>query len=295
MTANKPTLVIIPGAFHTPESYDRLTTALRSQGYEVHVPRLPTTNGARPPNAGLADDTALVRGCVQGLVLAGRTVVVIGHSYGGQVMSNALCGLGSGVSALVYMAGYALPEGKSTLDAAREAAQLGSGAAELVLDAAPDGTMVLCDAPSSMGLVPRREGKQGGTQDGEDEDEDVEAYVATLCRWNGAAMTEPLASAAWREVPAVAYVHATADLSVPLAAQQAMVRAIGGGGLQGARLHGRVGALPSLYGHAGRRGRHQRGRCWVKAFVSALGAPIWLGPPWGSQCEWFGHPKAAEF
>lgn len=61
---NKPTLVIIGGAFHTPASYGKLTSALEASGYEVHVPRLPTCNEARPPNADLMDDTALIRSYV---------------------------------------------------------------------------------------------------------------------------------------------------------------------------------------------------------------------------------------
>jgi pimeloyl-ACP methyl ester carboxylesterase len=63
----------------------------------------------------LMDDTALVRSYVQSLVRAGRTVVAIGHSYGGQVMTNALYGFGIearssqglkvGVSNLIYLVG----------------------------------------------------------------------------------------------------------------------------------------------------------------------------------------------
>ena len=47
-------------------------------------------NEARPPNADLATDTAMVRGDVESLVDAGRTVIAIMHSYGGQVGTNAL-------------------------------------------------------------------------------------------------------------------------------------------------------------------------------------------------------------
>lgn len=84
MTAdNKPTIVIIGGAFHTPASYNELASALRVSGFEVHVPPLPTCNGARPPNADLWDDTKLIHSYVESLILAGRTVVPIGHSYGG--------------------------------------------------------------------------------------------------------------------------------------------------------------------------------------------------------------------
>jgi alpha-beta hydrolase superfamily lysophospholipase len=45
----KPTLFIVHGGWHVPESYERLISALRADGYEVHCPRLPTTNQVSQP------------------------------------------------------------------------------------------------------------------------------------------------------------------------------------------------------------------------------------------------------
>lgn len=223
MAANhRPTLVIIGGAFHTPASYNKLASALRASGFEVHVPRLHTCNEARPPNSDLADDTSLIRSYVESLVLSGRTVVAIGHSYGGQVMSNALCGLGlearssqglkGGVSHLVYMAAFALPEGMSSFEKANEFSKPED--VHLVFDVAEDSTMVLRDAPLMMGL------RGPGIDEAE-----IEEYTKTLRRWNGKAMMQPIERAAWREIP-VAYIHATTDLSIPIAAQHGMVESV---------------------------------------------------------------------
>jgi alpha-beta hydrolase superfamily lysophospholipase len=44
MATPEPTIVIIHGSWHVPESYEKLISALRKAGYEVHCPRLPTTN-----------------------------------------------------------------------------------------------------------------------------------------------------------------------------------------------------------------------------------------------------------
>lgn len=44
MSAAKPTLVIVHGGWHIPESYEKLVGALETAGYEVHCPRLPSTN-----------------------------------------------------------------------------------------------------------------------------------------------------------------------------------------------------------------------------------------------------------
>lgn len=223
MPSDKPTVVIVPGAFSSPECYGKLTSALMSHGYEVHVPDLVTNNESRPPNGDLKDDTALIRSYVQNLVEAGRTVVAIGHSYGGQVMSNALYGLSlearcsqglnGGICALVYMAGFALPEGLSTYDKLTEFGKL-EESAPAIFDMAEDQTMILRDPIPFLGLNDPGMGEA-----------DIEAYMKTLRRWNGEAMTQPLEKAAWREIP-VTYIHTTIDSPIPLVAQQSMVRAI---------------------------------------------------------------------
>lgn len=45
----KPTLFIVHGGWHVPESYEKLISALTADGYEVHCPRLPTTNQVSLP------------------------------------------------------------------------------------------------------------------------------------------------------------------------------------------------------------------------------------------------------
>ncbi|KAI1260520.1 alpha/beta-hydrolase [Xylariaceae sp. FL1019] len=219
----KPTIILVPGAFHTPQSYLKLTNALEPYGYEVHVPRLPTTNQVRPPNADLASDTELVRGYVESLVQAGRTVVVVGHSYGGQVVSNALCGLGTetrsakglagGVSKLIYLVGYVLEKGKSTSD---KFAEFGDAAnAHLVFDMAEDGSMVIRDPKMYLGLE----------YPGQVTDEEVAAFCETLCRWNGKAMLQPLENEAWREIDSC-YIHTQLDVSITPPEQESMVNTL---------------------------------------------------------------------
>lgn len=120
----KQCILIVHRGWHIPESYAKLTSALESAGYEVHVPRLVSANEARPPNADLSTYTALVRSYAESLIRAGRTVVAIAHSDGGQVASNSLYGLGTeersakgqkgGISHLIYMTEYAVLEGVSS-------------------------------------------------------------------------------------------------------------------------------------------------------------------------------------
>lgn len=221
-TGAKPTIVIVGGAFHTPESYGKLKAVLEGAGYEVHVPRLPSCNEARPPNAELTNDTEHIRTYVEHLANEGHRVVVIGHSYGGQVCSNALTGLGlearssqglkGGVASLIYLAGYALIEGRSTLDKFQEFGKIEN--MPLVFDMAEDHTIVPRNPRLLFGL----------TGPGVDEAE-IETYIETLCRWHGKGMFQPLERASWRELP-VAYIHTTLDTSIPLAEQESMVKTL---------------------------------------------------------------------
>jgi pimeloyl-ACP methyl ester carboxylesterase len=65
-----------------------------------------------------------MRSYVSKLVDGGRRVIALGHSYGGQVMTNALHGLGldarkekglvGGVTDLIYLCAFALEEGGSS-------------------------------------------------------------------------------------------------------------------------------------------------------------------------------------
>ncbi|KAI5863660.1 alpha/beta-hydrolase [Durotheca rogersii] len=207
----------VHGGWHVPESYGELTAALQSAGYDVHVPRMPSTNPVRPPDADLSSDTALIRSYVESLVQDGRTVVALMHSYGGQVGTNALHGLGvaarsarglpGGVSRLVYMTAYAVAEGTAMMDKVKEFGHI--DLVPVAFDFAEDGSCVSSD-PKTLVVGPGRD------------EAETEAYLNTLVRWNGKCMYQPLEHCAWREIP-VAYIYTTADMTVPLDYQKNFV------------------------------------------------------------------------
>lgn len=223
---DRPTIVLIHGGWHTPPLYDKFTSLLKAQGYDVHVPRLPSMNGARPPNADLYTDTALIRTYIEALVEAGRNVVVLMHSYGGQVGSNALAGLGcearqqrnraGGIRRLVYITAFALNEGESMMDMVQK---MGDEALiPLAFDFADDGTVLDRD-PKNLLVGPGPPGLKA----------ELDAYVARFERWNGTAMYQRLEISAWRKIP-VSYVCTTNDMTVPLNYQQAMIEKMRGEG-----------------------------------------------------------------
>ena len=101
--AARPTIVLVHGAFAGPSSWDEVSAALRKDGYtSVAVPL---------PLSGTVDDIATVRATLD--AVAGPKVVV-GHSYGGFVISDAAAGR-SDVSALVYTAAFVPAAGESII------------------------------------------------------------------------------------------------------------------------------------------------------------------------------------
>jgi pimeloyl-ACP methyl ester carboxylesterase len=223
MSQKKSTIVLIPGGWHRPSSYAKLTTALQTAGYTTHIPELQSMNGARPPTAGLKEDTAHVRTFVTDLLDTGKNVAVIMHSYSGQVGTNALIGLSvsaraaagksGGVTHLIYMSAFALLPGKSMVDKVREFGH--EEYLPLAFDFSPEDNTAL--PQDSMYLI----GETPGL-----EKEEVEAYAKamTSVRWNGQCMYDATENCAWKEDGMeVAYVIATKDTCVPLDYQKSMV------------------------------------------------------------------------
>jgi len=119
----KPTIVLVHGAWADGSSWNAVASALRSQGFPVFT----------PPNLlrGVGIDAPYIAS-----FLAQRTsgpVVLVGHSYGGFVITNAAGGAGEG-KALVYVDAFVPDEGETVFQILG-----GSGSA---LDV-PDPTTVL--------------------------------------------------------------------------------------------------------------------------------------------------------
>ncbi|KAK0724015.1 Alpha/beta hydrolase family-domain-containing protein [Apiosordaria backusii] len=221
----KPTLVHVNGAWHTPASMTKLICSLRALDYEVHCPRLTSVNGARPPNSSLATDSELLRSYISSLVEAGRDVVVIMHSYGGKVGTNALhglsrearCkqGLSGGIIQLIYVCAFALGEGKSMAGLVAEFGH--EEMMPITFHIEEDGGLRFQDA----------RGPLIGDHLGESNEEEVKEYLDSLVPvWNGLCTRDTVTGpAAWRENP-VAYVYCTKDNMVPVEYQKSIVRNI---------------------------------------------------------------------
>lgn len=228
MAPEKLSILLVHGAWHCPSSYSKLSAALRAAGYEVHVPELTSVDGSSPAKGDLETDTALIRSAAEELVKDGRTVIALLHSYGGQVGTNALYQLGvgerekqgltGGISHLIYLCAFILPQGWSTYDQAESMGTSNSLKGRLKLDIKDDGNCTMAD--------PR-----GQLINNLSDEEAASAYIATLGPWSLKCMRQPLSHCAWKEIPAT-YIHTTKDETLRLASQQVMVKRIRESGLE---------------------------------------------------------------
>jgi pimeloyl-ACP methyl ester carboxylesterase len=98
---DKPTVVIVHGAFADAAGWDSVIGILQDAGYRV----LAVGN----PLRGLASDSEYVRTILSTLT---GPLVLVGHSYGGAVITNAAAEVAN-VKALVYVAAFMPDEGES--------------------------------------------------------------------------------------------------------------------------------------------------------------------------------------
>src|SRR5262245_8480859 len=98
---DRPNIVLVHGAWADGSSWSAAIDRLQAHGYRVTAPQLALTK--------LADDVARVRHV---LARQDGPTVVVGHSYGGQIMT-ALGEDAPNAVALVYIAGFGLDEGES--------------------------------------------------------------------------------------------------------------------------------------------------------------------------------------
>jgi pimeloyl-ACP methyl ester carboxylesterase len=97
----KPTIVLVHGAFADAGGFSAEISRLQADGYPVIAPA--------DPLRGLTADSDYIRSI---LATIDGPVVLVGHSYGGAVITNAARGA-SNVKALVYLAAFVPDDGDS--------------------------------------------------------------------------------------------------------------------------------------------------------------------------------------
>jgi pimeloyl-ACP methyl ester carboxylesterase len=101
---SKPTVVLVHGAWADGSAWDGVISRLQRAGYPVEAFPIPLQ--------GLASDSSVLAAFLQSLK---GPVILVGHSYGGSVITNAATG-NPNVKALVYVDAFAPAAGQSVAD-----------------------------------------------------------------------------------------------------------------------------------------------------------------------------------
>ncbi|QRM45793.1 alpha/beta hydrolase (plasmid) [Rhizobium sp. BG4] len=190
--SQKPTVVLVHGAFADSSSWNRVVTLLERDGYPVVA--------VANPLRGVKSDGEYVAGIVKTVK---TPVVLVGHSYGGSVISDAAAGVGN-VKALVFVAAFAPEKGESAVDLSGKFP--GSTLAPTLAE-----PVVLSDGEKDLYIDQSKFPDQFAA--------DVPAAAARLMAVaqrpiTDAALGEPAPEAAWKVIPSW-FIYGDADKNIP--------------------------------------------------------------------------------
>ncbi len=208
----KPVIVLEHGAWADASSWSSVIPLLQRSGFTVYAPPNPLR--------GLPQDSASLRQfLIQNAALRGRPVVLVGHSYGGAVITNAAVG-DPEIRALVYVDAFIPAQGDTIGDLAQ--AQPGSclgGASAFNPVPYPGAAAGDADLYIKPGLIP------GCFATGLPANQ-ASIIAATQRPLAASAFTEPSGTPAWETIPSWAVIG-TADRVIPPAEQAFMAQRAG--------------------------------------------------------------------
>ena len=199
----KPTIVLVHGAWGDSSSWDGVVSRLQSDGYTVDVPPNPLL--------GLTYDSAFIRDFLH--TISGP-IILVGHSYGGAVITNAATG-DKQVKALVYVDAFAPAQGQTI--GQLTAAQPGS----CVLNPANVITQAYPGAPKGAAYVYIKQSAFGSCMANGLPASEADELAAVQRPLTSLALTQKSGVPAWKTIPSWAVVG-TADHAIPPAELMAM-------------------------------------------------------------------------
>lgn len=204
--APKPTVVLVHGAFADSSGWSGVVARLRHDGYPVIA--------AANPLRGLDSDAAYVSSLLDSVP---GPVVLVGHSYGGEVITNAAVGHAN-VKALVYIAAFAPDQGESglALVGLNPGSRLGEALVVRPYAVAGGGGADGYVAPAKFRAVMAADLRGS----------DAELLAAQQRPVDLAALQAPSGVPAWKTIPSW-YLVAGADRAIPAATEKFMARRAG--------------------------------------------------------------------
>lgn len=188
----KPTVVLVHGAFADSSSWNGVTRILQKDGYRVVA--------AANPLRSVSSDAAYISDIVASIA---GPVVLVGHSYGGQVITSAANGR-ENVKSLVYVAAFAPDEGEAAADLA---GKFPGGTLGQAL-AAP---VKLADGGTDLSIDQEKFHDQFAHDVGVD---DAALMAAGQRPITEAALTEKSGKPAWKTLPSY-FVYGDGDKNIP--------------------------------------------------------------------------------
>ena len=187
------TVVLVHGGFVDGSGWQGVYSRLKEDGYSVSIVQNPTLS--------LEDDVAATK---RVLDAQSEPVTLVGHSYGGAVITEA--GNHPNVARLVYIAAFAPDEGESVQT--------------LIADPPPDAPVPPILPPQDGFLFLDRE-KFHESFAGDVDAEEAEFMADSQVPWGVEALSGTISEPAWRNKPSW-YLIATEDRMIPPPAQRAM-------------------------------------------------------------------------
>ncbi|MFD7446875.1 alpha/beta fold hydrolase [Streptomyces sp. NPDC059909] len=209
--APKPTVVLLHGAWADSSGWNGVVKRLQEDGYPVVAPANPLRGLARD-SAYLADHLKTIKG----------PIVLVGHSYGGAVITNAAAG-NPNVKALVYIAAFAPDKGESVaaLSARFPGTRLTddpSASLPTALNATP---VTQADGSIGIDLSLKPDKFRDVFLSDRLSQERAAVLAATQRPINAQALGEPSETPAWETIPSW-YLVARNDHAIPAAAERFM-------------------------------------------------------------------------
>ena len=191
-------VVLVHGGFVDGSGWEDVYKILKKDGYDVSIVQNPTSS--------LADDVAATK---RVLAEQDRPVILVGHSYGGVVISEA--GNDPKVAGLVYIAAFAPDKGESV--------------ATLIKDP-PPGAPVPPILPPKDGFLMLDKAKFPASFAADVTPERAAFMADSQIPWGLDALNGAVSQPAWKTKPSW-YLVATEDKMIPPAAQHLMSKRAG--------------------------------------------------------------------
>ena len=191
-------IVLVHGGFVDGSGWEGVYKTLKSEGYNVSIVQNPTIS--------LADDVAVTKRTIAN---QDGPVILVGHSYGGAVITEA--GNDPKVAGLVYVAAFALDKGESV--------------SSLIKDP-PPGAPVPPILPQQDGFLFLDKAKFPASFAADVEPETAAFMADSQVPWGLEALGGTISEPAWKAKPTW-YLVSTNDKMIPPDAQRAMSRRAG--------------------------------------------------------------------